>query len=61
MTGVPWYDTYICKKLHGQVFEGSIRNARTDRYNIMCSIDAHEKQNPSSCDGGNSSGFCPLP
>ena len=24
-------------------FEGFIRNARTERYHIMCSIDAHEK------------------
>ena len=36
-----WYNTYICKKSHGKLFEGYIRNARTDRYNIMCSIDAH--------------------
>ena len=43
MTGVPWYNTYICKKLHGNLFEGFIRNARTDRYNIMCAIDEHEK------------------
>ena len=43
MTGGTWYNTYICKKLHGNVFEGFIRNARTNRYNIMCSIDAHEK------------------
>ena len=43
MTGGPWYNTYICKKLHGKLFEGFIINARTDRYNIMCSIDAHEK------------------
>ena len=44
MTGSPWYNTYICKKLNGKVFEGFIRNARTDRYNIMCYIDAHEKE-----------------
>ena len=43
MTGGPWYNTSICKKLHGKVFEGFIRNARTYRYNIMCSIDAHKK------------------
>ena len=41
MTGGPYYNTYICKKLHGKVFEGSIRNTRTYRYNIICSIDAH--------------------
>ena len=44
MTGGTWYNTYICKKSHGKVFEGFFRNARTDRYNIMCSIDAHEKE-----------------
>ena len=33
---------FICKKLHGKVFESFIRNARTNRYNIMCYIDAHE-------------------
>ena len=42
LTGVTWYNTSICKKLHGKLFEGFIRNARTDRYNIMCSIDAYE-------------------
>ena len=46
MTGGTWYNTSICKKLHGNVFEGFIRNSRTDRYNVMCSIDAHEKENP---------------
>ena len=46
MTGGPWYNTSICKKLHGKVFEGFIRNARTDRYSIMCSIEAHEKEHP---------------
>ena len=43
MTGGTWYNTSICKKLHGHVFEVFIRNSRTDRYNIMCSIDANEK------------------
>ena len=44
MTGGTWYNTSICKKLHGNLFEGFIRNARNDRYNIMCSIGAHEKE-----------------
>ena len=29
-----------------------MRNARTDKYDIMCSIDAHEKQQPSYVDDG---------
>ena len=44
LTGGPWYNTSICKKLHGTVFEGFIINARTERYNIMCSIDAYVKK-----------------
>ena len=47
MIGGPWYNTSICKKLHGNMFEGFIRNIRTDRYNIMCAIYAHGKINPS--------------
>ena len=44
MTGGPWYNISICNKLHGKVFDGFIRNAITDRYNSMCSIDAHAKE-----------------
>ena len=36
ITGGPWYNTSICKKLHGTVFEEFVRNARTERYNVMC-------------------------
>ena len=62
MTGGPWYHTYICKKLHGKLFEGFIINARTDRYHIMCSIDAYEKEHQSSsCDDARSGRGCPLP
>ena len=62
MTGGPWYNTYICKKLHGQVFEAFIINARTDRYNIMCYIDSYEREyQSSSCDDESSGGGCPLP
>ena len=39
----PWYNTSICKKLHDKLFEEFIINERTDRYNLMCSIEAHEK------------------
>ena len=42
LIGGPWYNTSICKKLHGKVFDGFIISARTDRYSIMCSIDAYE-------------------
>ena len=29
------------------MLEEFIRNAKTDRYNLMCFIDAHEKKNSS--------------
>ena len=45
MTGGTWYNTSICKKLHATLFEAFIINVRTDRYNIMCSIDAYEREN----------------
>ena len=62
LTGGPWYNTYICKKLYGKLFEGFIINARTDRYNNMCSIDAYKRDHQSSiCDDGSSGGDCKLP
>ena len=62
ITGGPWYITSICKKLHGKVLHGFIIYARTDRYNIMVSIDAYERGNQSSsCDNDISGGGCPLP
>ena len=40
MTDGPWYNTSICKKLYGKMFKVLQINARTDRYNIMCSVYA---------------------
>ena len=61
LTGVPWYNTSICKKSHRKVFESFIINARTDRYNIMCSIDAYEREHQlSRFDDGSSGGGCPI-
>ena len=42
----PWYNTSICPKLHGSMFEDFIAQAITDRYNIMCSLVAHDKLQP---------------
>ena len=61
LTNGPWYNTYICKKLHGTVFEKYIRNSRTERYNLMCSIDAHDKQQTSHVDDGSSGGGKSIP
>ena len=43
----PWYNTAICSKLHGKLFEDFIRHARTDMYHLMCSIISHDKKQPS--------------
>ena len=61
MTGGPWYNTSICKKLHGKVLEGFIINVKTDIYNIMCSIDSHKREHQSSSADGNIGGGCTLP
>ena len=50
MTGGTWYSTSIYKKLHGIVFEEFIRNAKTDIYNLMCSIDAYDREHLSYFD-----------
>ena len=38
-----WYNTPVCLKLHGSIFEDFITHAKIDRYNIMCSLVAHDK------------------
>ena len=55
------YYTSSCNNLHWTVWEIYIRNARTSINNLMCSIDAHDKQNPSSGDDGSSGGSNVLP
>ena len=39
----PWYNTSICLKLHGSMYENFITQARTHRYNLMCYLVAHDK------------------
>ena len=40
---VTWYNRKICSKLYGSRFEDFITQARTDRYNLMCSLFAHDR------------------
>ena len=42
----PWYNTAIYSRLHGSLFEYFITHARTDRYNLMCSLVTHDKKQP---------------
>ena len=39
----PWYNTSICLKLHESRFENFITQERTYRYNLMCSLVAHDR------------------
>ena len=39
---IPWYNTAIYSRLYGSLFEYFIKYAGTDRYNLMCSIVAHD-------------------
>ena len=43
---VSWYNTDICSRLNVSLFEYFITHARTDRFNIMCSLVAHDKNQP---------------
>ena len=58
---VPWYNTAIYSKCHGQLFEDFIRHARTDRYHLMYSIISHNKNGPSYEDEESSLGDSPIP
>ena len=39
----PWYNKNIFSKSHGITLEDFITQARTDRYNIMCSLVAYDR------------------
>ena len=43
----PWYNTDIFSKLHGKLFEDFITYSRIYIYNLLCSIVAHDKKQPS--------------
>ena len=40
----PWYNKAICSRLYGSLFEDFITHARTDRYNLLCYLVAHDKK-----------------
>ena len=42
----PWYNSPIFFKLHGSSFKDFITQARTDKYNLMCSLFAYDKLKP---------------
>ena len=58
---VPRYNTAICSRLHGSLFEDFITHARTDRYNLMCYLVAHDLKKPTYEDDENSIGDRLIP
>ena len=46
MNKCPWYNTSICSKFHVSLFEYFITHARTNIYDLMCSIVEHDKKQP---------------
>ena len=42
----PCYNTAICSRLHGSMFEDIITHARNDRNNILYYLVAHDKKLP---------------
>ena len=57
----PWYNTSICLKFYGSIFEDFITHARTNIYNIMCSLVAHDKMQPNYEDDKSSLGDRSVP
>ena len=62
-----WFDTgplhnkNICSKLYGTIFEGFITQARTDRYNIRCSLVSHDRRQDNKQDDEISIGHRVIP
>ena len=57
----PWYNTSICLKLHGSVLEDFITHARTEIYNLVCSLVAHDKMQKNYEDDESSLGYRSIP
>ena len=51
-----WYNTAICLRFHGSLFEQFITHVRTDRYNLLPSLATHDQKQPAHEDEGISIG-----
>ena len=57
----PWYNTTMYYKFDGTKFEDFIINDIKDRYNIMCYMTAHYRQQSKYVDNSISSGGIAIP
>ena len=39
----PWHNNNICTRVYSLVFKNYFTTTKRDKYNLMCSIEAHEK------------------
>ena len=51
----------ICSRLNGLIFEDYVTAANRDRYNLMHSIEAYERNQKYENDEANNGGGRPLP
>ena len=58
---IPWYNTTICSRWHGLLFGDYVKTARHDQYNLMCSIEADEREKKYINDESSSGVGIPLP
>ena len=57
----PWHNKNICSKLYGTTVEGFITQDRTYRYNIICSLVAHDRMQENKPDDESSIGDRVIP
>ena len=57
----PWYNTSICLKLPGSMFENFITQSRTDRYIFMCCLVANDRLQLNYEDDESSIGYRAIP
>ena len=57
----PWYNTTICTKLNGQIFEDYFKTGRKDRYYLMFSVDTYGKQHVPMANHESNGGGIPMP
>ena len=60
MINFPWYNTMICSRLHGLLYEYYVTTAIRERYSIMRSIEDHNKEKPTINYDTSSGGDIPL-
>ena len=40
----PWYNTTICTELDDQIFKYYLKTGRKEMYELMCAVDAYDKE-----------------